>query len=95
MKARFRPGDVVVYRKQKFSVKPGAHAEQIEPSTHGDSYSYLVPKFWRVDSVQPDNTLVVHTRTGKRHTMKADDPNLRRANFWDWLLHRHRFPARE
>jgi hypothetical protein len=94
MSARFRPGDVVVYRKQKSSVRPGAHAKEIQPAPHGDTYSYAVEKFWRVVAVQPDNTLVVRTRKRKQHTIAADDPNLRRAHWWERLLFWHRFPER-
>ena len=94
MSAPFRPGDVVVYRKQKSSVHPGLHARDIQPAPHGDFYSYWVDKFWRVVAVQPDNTLVVRTRKGKQHTIAADDPNLRRAHWWERLLFRHRFPPR-
>src|SRR5262249_59508065 len=77
MSSRFRPGDVVVYRKQKSSLHPGPHARDIQPAPHGDSYSYLVEKFWRVVAVQPDNNLVVRTRKGKQHTIGPSDPNLR------------------
>jgi hypothetical protein len=94
MSARFRPGDVVVYRKQKVSVHPGHHARDIEPAPHGDSYSYSVEKFWRVVAVRPDGTLVVRTPKGKQHTVAAGDPNLRRAHWWERLLSWHRLPPR-
>lgn len=94
MAVRFQPGDVVVYRKQKSSLHPGPHARDIQPALHGDSYSYAVDKFWRVIGVQPDNTLVVLTRRAKQHTLKADDPALRRAYWWERLLFWHRFPPR-
>jgi len=81
MKARFRPGDVVVYRKQKSSLHPGPHARNIQPAVHGDLYSYSVEKFWRVVAIQPVLTLVVRTRTGKQHTISANDPNLRRTHW--------------
>lgn len=92
MASRFQPGDVVVYRKQKCSLRPGPHARDIYPAAHGDSYSYSVEKFWRVAAVQPDDTLVVRTRRGKEHTVSADDPSLRRAHWWERLLFWHRFP---
>jgi hypothetical protein len=85
---------VVVYRKQKSSVHPGPHARDIQPAEHGDTYSYSVDKFWRVVAVQLDRTLVVRTRKGKEHTIRADDPNLRRAHWWEWLFFWHRFPPR-
>jgi hypothetical protein len=92
MPTRFRPGDVVVYRKQKSSVHPGQHARAVEPAPHGDDYTYCVDKFWRVEAVGPDDTLVVRTRKGKHLTIAAGDPNLRRPRWWERLLLRHRFP---
>ena len=92
MAARFQPGDVVVYRKQKISPRPGPNAKEIHAAPYGDTYSYFVDKFWRVIAVQPDNTLVVSTRRGKQHTLPAADPNLRRAYWWEWLLFSRRFP---
>jgi hypothetical protein len=95
MPAGFRPGDVVVYRKQKSSARPGPHARDIQPALHGDSYSYSVDKFWRVIGIRPDNMLVVLTRKGKQHTIAANDPNLRRAHWWERLFFWHRFPPRK
>jgi hypothetical protein len=94
MTSRFRPGDVVVYRKQKSSIHPGPHAKDIKPAAHGDSYSYSVEKSWRVVAVQPDHKLVVRTRKGKKHTIPENDPNLRRIHWWERLLFWHRFPPR-
>jgi hypothetical protein len=94
MSARFRPGDVVVYLKQKSSLHPGPHARDIQPAVHGDFYSYEVEKFWRVVAVKQNNTLVVRTRKGKQHTIATNDPNLRRARWYERLLFGHRFPPR-
>ncbi len=94
MFARFRPGDVVVYRKQKNSLRPGPNARNIQPAPHGDTYSYSVEKFWRVVAVLPDQGLVVRTRKGKQHSIAANDPNLRRTHWWERLLFCHRFPPR-
>jgi hypothetical protein len=93
MAAYFQPGDCVIYRKQKCSVRPGPHATCICPAPAGDSYSYCVEKCWKVLAVQPDHRVVVCTRRGKRHTVAADDPALRRATWWERLLFRHRFPT--
>ena len=94
MTSRFRPGDVVVYRKQKSSLHPGPHAKDIKPAPHGDSYYYSVEKFWRVVAVRPDGTLIVRTRRGKQHTVTAGDPNLRPARWWERLLAWQRLPPR-
>jgi hypothetical protein len=93
MSTLFRPGTVVVYRKQKSSPHPGPHARDIQPAPHGDDYSYTVDKFWRVVAVVADDTLVVRTRRGKQHTIAASDPNLRPTHWWERLFLRHRFPT--
>ena len=92
MAQHIRPGDCVVYRKQKFSAHPGRHARHIFPAPNGDDYTYFVEKFYRVIAVQPDHRVVVLTRRGRQHTLAAEDPALRRASWWERLLLRHRFP---
>jgi hypothetical protein len=93
MTARYKLGDCVIYRKPKFSVRPGPQAKHIQPARYGDFYSYEVDKFWTVVAVQANNEIVVCTRRGKRLTLNADDPALRRANWLERLLFRHRFPV--
>jgi hypothetical protein len=92
MSAHFRPGDVLVYCKQKSSLHPGPHARDIQPAPHGDFYSYSVEKFWLVVAVQSGNTLVCRTRRGKLRAVTADDPNVRGTHWWERLFLRHRFP---
>jgi hypothetical protein len=94
MHAHFEPGDVVVYRKQKCSLRPGPHARDVTPAEHGDSYSYAVEKFWRVVAVLPGDEIIVRTRRGKQHTVAVGDPALRPVRWWEWLVLRHRFPPR-
>ena len=60
-------------------------------SMKGEKYSYVVDKFWIVESVLPGNKLLLKTRRGKVHQISADDLNLRRANIWHRILYRHRF----
>jgi hypothetical protein len=93
MKTRFRPGDYVIYRKQKHSVHPGPHARSIHPAPQGDYYSYEVDKFWKVIAVQPDDKLIVRTRRGKQLTLDPADPALRRAHWWERFFYWHRFPT--
>ena len=66
MAAHFKPGDCVIYRKQKLTAHPGRHAQDIHPAPNGDTYTYCVPKFYRVVAVQPDHTIVVRTRRGRQ-----------------------------
>src|SRR5262249_21039691 len=95
MRAHFKPGDYVVYRKKKVSLHPGPHAKSIYPAPNGDSYSYDVNKFWVVVAVQVNNEIIVRTRRGKRLTVSASDPALRHAGWIERLFLRHRFPALE
>jgi hypothetical protein len=87
-----KPGDPVIYRKTKHSTHPGPRAAQVDPAAHGDDYTYQVDKFWIVVVVEADGRVEVCTRRGKRLTVRADDPALRRARWWERLLFRHRFP---
>ena len=85
-------GDVVVYLKKKASNKPGTRARQIYPAPGGDTYSYLVEKFWTVEDVLENGQIVVTTRRGKHHRLQIDDPNLRKAGLWKRLRNWSRFP---
>ncbi len=88
---RFAVGDRVIYRREKHSTHPGPRARNIDPAPLGELYSYEVDKFWTVQRVENGN-LVLVTRRGKTHSVKADDPRLRRANLWERLVHGSRFP---
>ncbi|MEX0703557.1 MAG: hypothetical protein WD069_15790 [Planctomycetales bacterium] len=90
--SKFEPGDPVVYRKSKFSTHPGPRAKSVAPAPRGETYSYVVDKFWTVVSVTEDDRLLIRTRRGKEHVVNPSDPNLRRARWWERLLYRHRFP---
>ena len=93
MAAHFKPGDCVIYKKQKYSVHPGPNAKSIWPTPNGDSYCYCVEKYYRVIRIREDNKVVVLTRRGRRRKLAVDDPALRRANWWQRLLLRRRFPT--
>lgn len=90
----FQPGDRVVYRKTKHSLHPGPRAQDVFPAPGGDDYSYSVDKYWTVTDLTDDDRVVVVTRRGKTHVLDKNDPNLRRARFWErWFLG-GRFPER-
>ncbi|MEZ6129661.1 MAG: hypothetical protein R3C59_13340 [Planctomycetaceae bacterium] len=93
MKQAFRPGDLVVYRKTKHSTHPAPRAANVQPAPHGDNYSYTIDKFWVIEQVLDDGTVVAATRRGKRNRLKSDDPMLRRANLLQRLLYRGRFAS--
>ena len=87
----YRVGDWVLYKKTKHSSKPGPRAESVNPSSGGDSYSYVVEKHWIVQEVQEDGKLVLVTRRGKTHLISPDDPSIRKANWWQRFRYRARF----
>lgn len=93
MKQNFQPGDYVIYRKSKHSTQPGPRATNVQPSRRGDTYVYNVDKFWIVEEVQEDGTIIASTRRGKRNAIKPDDPSLKRANLLERILYRSRFAA--
>lgn len=91
--SRFRTGDLVVFCKTKQSARPGPRAKAVHPAEHGDTYSYLVDKFWVVARECDDGTLELLTRRGKKHHVAAGDPCLRHAHWWERLWYRSRFPS--
>lgn len=89
----FSPGEPVFYRVTKRSPHPGPRATDVAPEPRGEDYSYHVDKFWVVSEVRPDDQLLLKTRRGKEHVVRADSPFLRRARWWEKILYRHRFPS--
>lgn len=85
-------GDMIVYRKQKVSMHPSPRAYDIHPAGQGDTYRYFVDKYWVVENVLRDGRVQAATRTHKRHYLRSNDPNLRKAGLIARLRHRHRFP---
>jgi len=89
--ASYKPGEWVVFTTTKFSVIPGPRANHIHPVQAGDGYSYTVDKFWIVIEVTDDGQIVLQTRRGKRHTIRADDFRLRRATMLEQHRHKDRY----
>lgn len=87
-----KPGDAVVYQISKVSTDPGPRAKDVHPAEFGETYRYLVDKYWTVAEVLPTGELVLVTRRGKRHVLSASDPCLRPARWWERLIYRSRFP---
>lgn len=94
MLRRFRRGDVVVVARQKYSTSPGPRAREVSPATSGDSYSYIVDKFWIVESCE-NGELRLLTRTGKAHVIAENDFRVRKPTLWERLFVKHKFPSQE
>ncbi|TWU60529.1 hypothetical protein Poly51_08050 [Rubripirellula tenax] len=91
--SKLKPGDWVIYRKQKSSTSPGERAIEVRPASGGETYFYMVDKFWIVDEVLSDGTVRLRTRRGKQHTVDANDLRLRTPRWWERWMYRNRFEA--
>lgn len=89
----FQVGDPVVFRMTKFSTDPGPRAVEVQPARSGETYSYVVDKFWVVGEIAPDQALILVTRRGKQHRVDPHDLRLRPANLWERWFYRQRFPS--
>ncbi|NKC10765.1 MAG: hypothetical protein GKR94_00725 [Gammaproteobacteria bacterium] len=96
MKAvNYKPGDAIIFVKQKYSLRPGPRARSVRANPNGEGYSYLVDKYWRVDGLEDNGSLVLTTRRGKRHVIATTDDRLRKPNWLERLFLRKAFPAIE
>ena len=95
MKTSWAQGDWAVYRKSKVSKSPGPRAQSVVASEKGDSYTYIVDKFWVVEEVLPDRQLKMRTAGGKSRIVPEQDPSLRRPTLAQRLLWRSRFRSAE
>ena len=93
VKKQLKRSDWAIYRKQKTSKTPGPRASAVRPAGKGDSYNYMVDKYWVVEEVMESGEIRLCTRRGKRHVVDVDDPHLRAANWWERFFYRSRFNA--
>lgn len=91
----YHTGDRIVYRKQKASTRPGPRAHDVYAAPFGETYSYVVDKFWRIQDLTDDGRIVATTRTHKIHYLNPNDPNLHKAGWLERLRYRSRFPQAE
>jgi hypothetical protein len=75
----------------KRSTHPGPRARHVRPERSGEGYQYEVDKFWAVGEVRNDQ-LVLITRRGKVRVVESNDPLVRRANWWQQIVYRDKFP---
>jgi len=91
----FQPGDLVIYKGSKQGLHPGPGARDIQPVPNGEDYTYVVDKYWMVQSISDSGRLMIVTRRGKTREVTVGDPLLRRATWWQRLRYRDRFPSPE
>ena len=87
---RLKIGDFVIFSKPKTSSHPSQRAKEIHPAQHGDTYSYVIEKFWKVVRVFDDDTIEIETRRGKRNRLNANTPLLRKVGLFGRLIFRNR-----
>jgi hypothetical protein len=92
---QFKPGDWVIYTMPKRSRHPGPRARSVHPAEMGDDYGYVVDKFWVVAEPPTAGRVLLRTRRGKTHSVRVDDPLLRKARWWERWRYKNRFPATE
>ncbi len=90
-KQPFHPGDQVIVCRTRHKSHPGRRARDVRPAAHGDDYCYYVEKLWTVVDVLADGRLLLTTPRGKQHVVGANDPNLRRVNWFDRIRNRALF----
>ena len=88
-----RPGSPIVYRMQETSACPSPDAVDVYPSERGEFYDYLAKKYWRVEEVLEDGSIVALTPLMEHQYVQPNDPNLRRANLIERLRYAARFPT--
>lgn len=91
MRKKWSPGDWAVYRKSKRSTSPGPRAANVIAAPKGESYTYIVDKFWVVERILPGDKILLRTAKGKTHVIDASDPSLRKPSLLQRLLWRQRF----
>jgi hypothetical protein len=89
---RFTVNDCVIYHQPETSTHPTPWARDVHPSEHGDFYTYVIEKYWRIARVNADGTLEAVSRSGRTHRLRAGDPLLRKAGLWRRMLNRRLFP---
>ena len=87
----WRPGDWAVYRKSKQSSIPGPRATRVTANPKGETYNYVVDKYWIVEAILPEGQLLLRTASGKSHTIDPEDRNLRHPSMLQRFLCRDRF----
>lgn len=88
-------GTRVVYTGTRHSPQPDPDARQLRPAPRGEDYSYVLDEYATVSRVLEDGAVEVLTSAGRRLTLAADDPRLRRASLIEERFHRDRFPPLE
>ncbi len=91
----WKPGDWIVYRMSKHGIAPGKRAHHVSASRKGESYNYIVDKFWVIEKIGPNGELYVRTPGGKTRVLASNDLNIRRARWWHRFQWGERFRTAE
>ena len=89
---RFRAGAPIIYRAIATSAPLGREAHQVQVASKGEFYYYVTHKYWRVEEVRPDGIIVARSSLMEQYFLRPNDPNLRKASFFERLRYATRFP---
>ncbi len=86
---RFSTGEPVVYEEvqQPTNAQTRQNAQITDSDNSGVVYHYM-----RVMESREKGTLVLLTQSGQLHVTHNNNPNLRRASWWERLCYPSRFP---
>ena len=93
MRRCFEIGMLVILRIQRHSTSLEPNAKGVYASPHGEDYTYYIEEYARVTAVLPDGKLMVCTPDGPQYMLRADEPMLRQARWWERWLFRKCFPC--
>ena len=86
---RFSTGESVVYEEVQ---QPTNAQTRQNPQTADSGDSRVVYHYMTVMESREKGTLVLLTQGGQLHVTHNNNPNLRRASWWERLCHPSRFP---
>jgi hypothetical protein len=87
---KYKVEDKVVFRVHKTATSPGQRAKNVRPDEKGEFYNYEVDKYWKVRETKRDS-VILETRTGKRHEVLCNNRKLRKANLIERILYKEKF----
>lgn len=89
--AKYKYGDKLIYHKPKHSSNPSLNAKDLKPSEHGEEYDYTIKKYW-IFLQEVDGYCTCLTPTFKLNYIKVTDVHLRKANIFEQIFFKRRFP---
>ena len=87
----YHVGQPVLYQSRKQNTDPGKAVSKVRTEPNGDWLDDNIERYWIVDEVGCDGTLVLRARRGRTLVVQSRDPELRPATRWERFWHRVKF----